>query len=319
MATNYPTWNTYHGHGEPVTGYYWGDDPRGPAGIDDGIISEYGANELGRIISVWRMEGDTPHRVTFPWDKSFWWSSELPSIEWWRERAIARGREPLAIEPGRVPPDTYLLDDPWSSLIGRRVTVRLPRNTRELTSVAQDRRRMAANRAIAEERAQTAPINHDMFRHPLQGKPNGQESEYSWLLHGPLVAVRNTAGSVLVYKQDGTKAAVVREEWFQIQGGPRVAAVTVNGQVFQWGMESNKLMYIIEESAEPRKPESVLWPEDAGATRAPGQANDNVVIRLDCGHIMDMSFEPGAQTEFWCAPCKGVKNRVFPPGGQRPY
>lgn len=211
-------------------------------------------------------------KVTMPrWSSSFWWSSEPPN-NFWMDELEARTRRYLDDQAQTV------TDDP----VG-----------------------------FAATRRENLPENHDKFRHPMQGKPNGKESEYAWLLHGPLIARRIGPGNrALVYNARASKAAILREEERQITDGPMVHVITVNGLIFQWGMDSNKIMHILDEAAEPRRAEAIIWPEEAGATRAPGQSEDNFVITLECGHETDLNFDPGLRTMFICVQCGGPKKRV---------
>lgn len=316
MATNYPTWNTLEGHGRPLTGYYWGNDPRGPI---QGSGFEYEIMDHGLVIVITKMWEGTPaeyysQKVTMPCRNYFWWSSELPSLEWWRERdaqrrhAIADRDEQRSITSGTDSSRLFALGmGPSHTGPG------LWRGT--ITEDARDR-----TSSMAEERMRTAPISHEQFRHPLQGKPKGQDSEYCWILGSPVFARSWGSGdAVLVHDTDCEHAAIVRVEKRFIVGGPTVHVITVNAQIFQWGMESSKIMHIITSAkATWGHPDAVVYPEEAGAQPAPGQPEDNFVVPLACGHELDLPFDPGKATRYYCVPCGMESGRVFP-RGEHPY
>lgn len=308
MASNYPTWGTWDNHAYPAKGYYWGDDPVGPR-MGQGF--QYEILDHGPFLVIQRPWRDVPpHRVTMPRCNQFWWSSELPSLEWWQERNAMRRRE-IADEDGiKAITDGSESKVPSEPMGLFRQMGKMPMG---------HHRRMAIEReTLAQERARTMPINHDHYRHPLQGKPKGSESEYSWLLDSVLYAVQWVEGAI-VYNEDGHRAAMIRIKHIQIMHGPSVPVIAVNDQIFQWDMDGRYIMHIITEAQGMGGKVATVYREEAGAQPAPGQAEDNVVIKLDCGHVMDLTFDPAERTAFYCNPCGGYKTRVFHTGGSNPY
>ncbi len=110
-------------------------------------------------------------------------------------------------------------------------------------------------------------------------------SEYSWLATEPLYARLLDTHQVLVYDETHTYAAILDTE-------DTTDILTVNNNIINWHQHYRRLRNILTVMrSSPHRNNAAVHYYPNNPMLAPGQHENNVVNKLDCGHELDTEFQ----------------------------
>jgi hypothetical protein len=121
-------------------------------------------------------------------------------------------------------------------------------------------------------------------------------SGYDWLLTEELWLTLINQDTVLAVDESSTFAAILDTD-------DSTGHLTVNNKLINWGSHFKLLRGRIDQmlalGQEGRNP--ILWEPIINPMLAPGQTENNVVNKLDCGHELDTEDELEVGTTHYCS------------------
>jgi hypothetical protein len=121
-------------------------------------------------------------------------------------------------------------------------------------------------------------------------------SGYDWLITEELHTQLLDHNAVLAYDDSHSFAAI-------LDADEDNGHLTVNGQIVNWGKHFPLLMVRVTQMralGQKGQPQ-IIWEPIINPMLAPGQTENNVVNKLDCGHELDTEDELEVGTTHYCS------------------